>query len=555
MDLNVYKQNILNWYPFKKEDTILEIGANEGELTQIFINNCKEVIAIETNPLKAEKIIEKFQKNKNLKVMKTSVEQFQSDKKFDYITLIGIVERLEELVGNNLKLAKIIKKLEQFLKPQGKILIAVDNKFGLKFFAGDTEKVLDKKFVSLNGYNNESKKIETFTKSRLERILGEMGYKTNFYYPLPDYKLPAVIFSDKHLPNYTSIDKYNPYHTEKSTILINEIDVFREILKNNEEMFTFFANSFLVEASKENFESEFKYVSFNNLRKQKYQLITKISESYVEKQIVNKKAEEHYENIKTNINILKQNEIDTVDYVEENKIKSKYIDQKYLLNNVLAEKLENGKLEEFNNILDKYIQIISKNSYKETDYQKTIFGNYNIDTEDESIIEELHFLPNGLWDMTFKNCFYVDNKFLFFDQEWNKPNLPYEYILYRSILYTISLRRFLSIEDLYKKYNLTNYLELFKKLDDRLQEEIRDDEVWKFYSQDKFIDIDGTKQEIINVNIRNEAMQGAIDNLKKENEKIKSEYENYRHNIESKTSYKIYKKLKRLTKLSGGKNE
>ena len=35
--------------------------------------------------------------------------------------------------------------------------------------------------------------------------------------------------------------------------------------------------------------------------------------------------------------------------------------------------------------------------------------------------------------MTFKNCFYLENEFYFFDQEWYSSNLPVEYILYRSL--------------------------------------------------------------------------------------------------------------------------
>ncbi len=37
-----------------------------------------------------------------------------------------------------------------------------------------------------------------------------------------------------------------------------------------------------------------------------------------------------------NINLLMKNKINTVDYVENNVIKSRYVEQKYLLNNVLT---------------------------------------------------------------------------------------------------------------------------------------------------------------------------------------------------------------------------
>ena len=541
----VQSHNILNWYPFQKKQDILEIGGNSGVLSNLFSERCNKVTTIEPN----KENLEKISKKENIEVIQTTLNNLKLSNKYDIITLIGTTERIKEVIGENLSLAEIIKILEKYLKPNGKILIATDNKFGLKFFAGNPEKILNKKFESLIGYNNETEKIETFTKSRLERILKELGYNTRFYYPLPDYKLPNVIFSDDQLPKYNSVDKYNPYYTEKSDIIINEIDVFREILKNDENMFTFFANSFLVEGE---CNKEYKYISFNNLRKEKYQLITKIADTYVEKQIANENSKQHYENIKNNMKILEANGIDVLDYVENEKIKSRYIEQKYLLNNVLTEKLENHNQEEFENILNQYIDIINKNSYKETDYNKTVFAKYNVDIENKQIIEKLHFLKNGLWDMTFKNCFLLDDKFLFFDQEWNEENLPAEYIVYRAILYTISLRRFIKIDDLLEKYNLTQYVELFTKLDEKLQEEIRDDDTWRFYGQDHRFNIDDTKQEIINLNIRASSQVASMKNLQEENEKLRKENANLQESLNKTFSYRLKNSLKNML---GGKNE
>ena len=478
--------NILNWYPFNKTQKVLEVGNKSEELTKFLIDKCSSIQKI------------------------SKIEELENiDAKFDIIILIGINE------NEKINLKNLVRRLEAFLEMDGRILLAVDNKFGLRFWAGNPENILEKKFTSLLGYNNEYEKIETYTKRYIETQLNEIGYKTRFYYPLPDYRRPNVIFSDDALPEYNSIDKYNPYYTGKSDILFNEIDVFREILKTDKDMFTFFANSFLVEVIKKEkeYDTTYNYISYNNLRKEKYRLITKISNTYVEKQIVNEKAEEHYENIKNNIKILQENNIKTVDYIDEDKIKSKYIEQKYLLNNVLTEKLEKGQVEEFDNIIKNYIKQISVKTYKENNYENTAFGKYGVEVKDKSIIQDLNFVKNGMWDMTFKNCFLIDNQFYFFDQEWNEPNLPVEYILYRAILYTISLRRFVSIEELFDKYNLSKYITLFEQLDNKIQEEIRDDEVWKFYSQNHDFNIDGTKQELKNLQIRSEAQQTEINNL------------------------------------------
>lgn len=487
----VQSPNILNWYPFNKKQKILEIDNENEELTYFLKNKCSEV-----------QKISKLNELENIK------------EKFDIITLIGT----NEYEKFNLK--DLIIRLENFLDVNGRILLAVDNKFGLRFWAGNTEKILEKKFVSLIGYNDALQKTETYTKKYIECVLKEIGYNTRFYYPLPDYKMPNVIFTDEQLPEYNSIDKYNPYFLEKSDILFNEIDVFREILKTDKEMFTFFANSFLVEITKDKCDQTYKYISFNNMRKQEYQLITKISDNYVEKQVANEKAIKHYNNIKENLKIIQKNGIKTVDYIEDEKIRSKYIEQKYLLNNVLTEKLENCQIDEFGKVINEYIKEINIDSYKENDYEKTVFGKYKIDVEDKNIIQNLNFMKNGLWDMTFKNCFYINGEFYFFDQEWNEPNIPVEYILYRAILYTISLRRFISIEDLFDKYNLRPYLKIFEQLDNEIQEQIRDNDVWEFYSQDHNFNIDATKKELENLQIRSGAQQTEINNL---NERFKAQ--------------------------------
>lgn len=96
-------------------------------------------------------------------------------------------------------------------------------------------------------------------------------------------------------------------------------------------MFEFFTNSFLIILEKEKNEELPLYISYNNMRKEKYRLITKISKNVVEKKPVSKEAEGHYNNIKKNIELLQQNNIKTVDYIENGSIKSKYINQENLL--------------------------------------------------------------------------------------------------------------------------------------------------------------------------------------------------------------------------------
>lgn len=67
--LSSCSQNILNWYQFKSDDSILEIGGNLGQLTEIFTGKCKKVTTIEPNLEKARAIAKRYENCENLEVI------------------------------------------------------------------------------------------------------------------------------------------------------------------------------------------------------------------------------------------------------------------------------------------------------------------------------------------------------------------------------------------------------------------------------------------------------------------------------------------------------
>lgn len=72
-------------------------------------------------------------------------------------------------------------------------------------------------------------------------------------------------------------------------------------------------------------------------------------------------------------------------------------------------------------------------SYNEIPHEN-IFKKYGINISKE-ILEEFNFVEYGFWDMTITNCFYIDDKFYFFDQEWKDENVPIEYMIFKNIYY------------------------------------------------------------------------------------------------------------------------
>lgn len=245
--LTEIRKNIMNWYPMKKDASVLEIGAGMGAITSELCKKAKRVVSVELSKQRATAIANRNQTQENLEIMVANLNDMKLEEKFDYITLIGVLEYAPLYTNTQNPFVDFLTHIKQFLKPDGKLLIAIENKLGMKYFAGAPEDHTNLKYDGITGYQNKQS-AQTFGKKELQELLGKTGLKyTKFYYPLPDYKLPNCIFSDEYLPNEESIQAYQVYYYEGTKIEFDEKKAFMEAIKNG--VFDVFANSFFVEAS------------------------------------------------------------------------------------------------------------------------------------------------------------------------------------------------------------------------------------------------------------------------------------------------------------------
>lgn len=248
--LTPIRKNILNWYPFEKESSVLEIGAGMGAITEALCEKCKNVTSVELSKNRAKSIEIRNKDKENLEIIVGNLNDIDfGERKFDYITLIGVFEYAALYTNTQNPYIDFLNNIKKLLKPDGKILIAIENKFGMKYWLGAPEDHTNIVYDGITGYNSNSK-VRTFGKEELKQILGKCGFEyTKFYYPLPDYKLPSAIFSDEYLPTEETIENYIPYYYEQTQIEFDEKKAYKEVIKN--KMFDFFANSFFIEASQE----------------------------------------------------------------------------------------------------------------------------------------------------------------------------------------------------------------------------------------------------------------------------------------------------------------
>ena len=240
------EKNILEWYEFNENATVLEIGAKLGGITSLLSKRCKEITAIEFSKQRGEMISKRLKNNENVQVIIGKLQDIDlEDTKYDYVVLIGILEYAPLFFKSENPYLDFFRYAKSKLKPNGKILLAIDNPFGVQYLVGNKCELNTETFETLE--NNNTPKL--LTKNEIENILKKLDINNfKFYYPLPNYKFANVIFSDDYLP-LTKDTKimYNLIYNNNSKILLDE----RKVMKNciSAGMFKYIANSYFVEIS------------------------------------------------------------------------------------------------------------------------------------------------------------------------------------------------------------------------------------------------------------------------------------------------------------------
>ena len=238
------RQNIINWYPFEKGASCLEIGGGCGAITGALCRAMDEVKVVELSKRRSAINYERHKSFDNLEIIVGNLNDIKFEKKFDYITLNGVLEYAGAFTQTAAPYRDFLKQIKTYLKKEGKLIIAIENRYGLKYFAGAKEDHTGKEFDGISGYIGNNS-VRTFGKRELELLLQESGFSDQtFYYPHPDYKMPMEIYSDDWLPSANSPMAKTPNFDQERLDLFDEQEAFKGIVENGQ--FPFFANSFLI---------------------------------------------------------------------------------------------------------------------------------------------------------------------------------------------------------------------------------------------------------------------------------------------------------------------
>lgn len=254
MQLSPLRQSLLNWYEFRQDASLLELHGGYGALTGLFCARCARVTSIAATAEEEEILLTRYEKIENLQIIRGSLPEIVQamDEQYDYIVAFGSIEYAENP-------AAAINQWMQQLKPGGTLLLTADNRYGLKYFCGAKDPHTSCPFDGVNGYLGILDG-DGWCMSRKELLtaIEQAGIaQYQFYYPVPDSRMPQMIFSDGYMKGLNTAERLVDYNYEDKSMLGVEHRIFCEMIDSG--ALPFMANSFLVELTKEGKLSDIVY--------------------------------------------------------------------------------------------------------------------------------------------------------------------------------------------------------------------------------------------------------------------------------------------------------
>lgn len=455
--------NIISWLPIKTGDTVLYFGEEtDGVAKTLFDMGAKVFVG----------------KLESMKEYKDT---------FDYVVCLGNLSDISQQYRTTMGRRKEetvagLVGLKGLLNRNGRLVLAISNRLGLRYFAGEKEEGSGCYFA---GIENESN-ISCYSIRELKEAVevADFVYK-KFYYPFPDYRFTMSIYSDECLPKKGElIDQVGNFVTER-LVLFDEGKAADMLLE--EGKFEDFSNSYLIvlttgeDANISRWEKEqVGFVKFSNDRGEKHNIKTFITISpdgkkHLIKSPDSNKAVCQIENIIESKDVLEKQYQESRFHVNECKRREDGVELEFLKGHTMEEEvdalLEMGQqIEACKKILEVIREIsLAKplEKFQVTEEFTKVFG-------DVKVPENSMAAKSSDIDMILANILVQGEKWVLIDYEWTFHfPIPLNYILYRTLHYyvnTTAKRRVLEQEELFVKAGITeDEILIYEQMEENFQ--------------------------------------------------------------------------------------
>jgi SAM-dependent methyltransferase len=248
------RKDLLTGLTHNRRANVLEIGCGCGAITRFLGENYDSVVAVEGSYNRARIAKLRTAGLLGVEVVASRYQDLGLEGTFDIVFCVGVLEYAPTYIDAPDPFRHALESMRNMLKPDGTLVIAIENKFGLKYFANSREDHAGTFFEGIEGYPRAADKFKTFGRKEFGELLSAFWPTLQFYYPFPDYKLPSMLLSDETLHSINPGEmlaslKERDYGGTKHPFFDNRL-AWTEIARNG--LVAEFSNSFLVVAGSNN---------------------------------------------------------------------------------------------------------------------------------------------------------------------------------------------------------------------------------------------------------------------------------------------------------------
>jgi|GEM_PF-56663 len=453
------------WYPFEK-GKLLQIGSDFGAVTGYLCQKSQEVTVIESDTDRANCVRLRWKKEKNLTVISDSCffenEYSEFEEKFDYV--VYCIEPEMEEISSAAAYKNRFEKIRKYLKEEGIFILNIPNRLGTQYLCGMPFPVSDIPFEGVTGKNSDF--YMTDRHEILQILLSAGFFHTYMHYPYPDGWIVQMLYSDEIRPGKEVTERFSVLMDSSKNIIMDESKFLQQLAENTD--ISAFANDFIIEcckSEKENVALKVRYAAVSAERERARAFVTEImdDETVIKRPLFeegNGWARQIYMNSialsKHNINVL-------LPEIENSSLKMRYV-KSCTLSDHIREIIKSGRKADFLRLLDRmYDQIIHSSEVIAVTEQETV-------------------LAKAYIEMIPVNCFWENEDFLFFDQEYTKEQCPAEYVLFRGIkdIYEFipETESIMPIKQIKDKYHLTENWEKYLQMETEFGSQLRQNNLY-----------------------------------------------------------------------------
>ena len=492
-------KTIIKWYEIEKESLVACIVSEYGNSVLIAEALEEKGLCMNRIPLAGLDSGKKSEGKCHNSVVHKDVgcAGSQNDEEtYDIIIAADILEYALDTVG-------VLDHIKRLLKPDGKLLLAADNRLGIRYFCGDQDAFSGKNYDSIENYRHlqywerGNMKGRAYSKAELTGFLEKAGFRRHrFFSVFPRISNPQLLLAEDYVPNEALDIRVFPEYNNPETVFLMEEELYPSLMENG--LLHGMANGFFIECPLRGNYVPIKQVTLSGERGVQNAMATIIrSDGFVEKRALYREGKEKLQLLSENNTYLSAHGVRMIDAeVKEDAFVMPYVTG-LPANEHFRELLQRDK-EAFLRELDAFWNIIRHSSEpaspEEVDWEKFEPGwekrkkddpnrekwkKIAFGTEEER--EELGvILKRGYLDLVSLNCFYLEDSFVFYDQELFLGNVPDKAIMVRTIgfIYKFNdqLDSILPRRELFERYGMLEHMDLYQKFISHFLNILREDD-------------------------------------------------------------------------------